>query len=157
MNQQTKLKKLVGTHPFLEGTKPSIRQYFCQCASLQQFDKGQPLFCEGGEADHFYLVNSGQVLLEVSVPGREKAAIQAVGAGDALGWSWLFPPHQWHFSATAIELTEVIALEAKDLREKAQEDHEFCYELVVRLAGVLAGRLEEVRTRLIYTQQYAPN
>jgi len=28
---------------------------------------------------------------------------------------------------------------------------------VVRLAGVLAGRLEDVRTRLIYTHQYPPD
>jgi CRP-like cAMP-binding protein len=156
VNQQVQLKKLVAAHPFLAGVKPSVRQPFCQCASLQQFDQGQQLFCEGGEADRFYLINNGQVVLEAFVPGRGMVTIQAIGPGEALGWSWLFPPHQWHFSATAVKPTQAIAFPAKFLREKAQQNHKFCYELVVRLAGVLATRLEDVRSRLIYTYQYPP-
>jgi len=150
------LKKLTAAHPFLADVKPSVRQVFCQCGSLRRFDQGQKLFCEGTEAESFYLINNGEVLLEVFVPGRGKIAIQAVGPGEALGWSWLFPPHQWRFSATAVKLTEAITFRAKFLRDKARRDHEFCYELVVRLAGVLASRLEDVRTRLIYTYQYPP-
>ena len=151
------LKKLVAAHPFLAGVKPSVCRLFCQCGSLQRFDQGQQLFAEGGEADSFYLINNGQVLIEMYVPGRGMVTIQAVGPGEALGWSWLFPPHQWHFSATAVKPTEAIVFVAKGLRERAQQDHDFCYELVVRLAGVLAGRLEDVRTRLIYTHQYPPS
>lgn len=156
MNEQPELKTLLEGHPFLKGVKPSLRRVFYQCACLRHFDQGQQLFCEGGDADHFYLINHGQVLLEVSVPGRGSVTIQAVGPGEALGWSWLFPPYQWHFSATAIKPTEAIALLAKRLRDKAQQNPQFCYELVVRLASVLAGRLEDVRSRLIYSYQYPP-
>jgi CRP-like cAMP-binding protein len=143
----------VGAHPFLEGLKRPVLQLFCRCAVPQRFKQGQQLFCEGGDADHFYLINSGLVLLEVFVPERGMVAIQTVGPEDALGWSWLFPPYQWHFSATAVKPTQTIAFHAKALREQAQQDHQFCSELVVRLAGVLVGRLEDVRSRLIYTYQ----
>ncbi|HTL55009.1 MAG TPA: cyclic nucleotide-binding domain-containing protein [Candidatus Limnocylindrales bacterium] len=156
MRTSPALKKLVLAHPFLANVKPSVGLHFCQCGSLQRFDVGKQLFCEGGKADSFYLINNGQVLLEAFVPGRRMITIQAVGPGEALGWSWLFPPHQWHFSATAVKPTEALVFAAKRLREKAQQDHEFCYELVIRLAGVLAGRLEDVRTRLIYAHQYTP-
>jgi CRP-like cAMP-binding protein len=111
------------------------------------------MFHEGGPADHFYLIESGQVLLQVFAPGRGMVTIQALGAGEALGWSWLFPPHQWHFSASATQPTEVIAFGAESLRRQARQDHDFCYELVVRLGQVLAGRLEDVLTRLIYDLQ----
>ena len=30
-------------------------------------------------------------------------AVQTIGPGDALGWSWLFAPHRWHFTARAVE------------------------------------------------------
>ena len=153
MNQQAKLKRLVAAHPFLAGLKPRVCEFFCGCASLRHYDKGQEILREGGKAEHFYLIERGQVVLEVFAPGRGMVTIQAVGTGDALGWSWLFPPYQWHFSATATKPTTAIAFAAEFLREKAQQNQEFCYELVVRLARVLAGRLDDVRTRLIYTYQ----
>jgi CRP-like cAMP-binding protein len=153
VNQQAKLNRLVAAHPFLTGLKPQACEFFCGCASLRRFDKGQKIFQEGGKADHFYLIESGQVVLEVFAPGRGMLTIQAIGPGEALGWSWLFPLYQWHLSATAIKPTKAIAFAAERLRENARQNQEFCYELVVRLARVLAGRLDDVRTRLIYSYQ----
>jgi CRP-like cAMP-binding protein len=151
------LKAVVAAHPFLAGTRPKVRHVFYQCATLHNFEQGQQIFCEGGEANDFYLINRGLVILEIFVPGRGMVTIQTVEPGQALGWSWLFPPHQWRFSAKAAEPTQAIAFAAKALREKAQQDHAFCYELVVRLAAVLAGRLEDMRSRLIYSYQDQPN
>jgi len=156
VNGQDKLSQLVAGHPFLTGLKPEVCEFFCRCASLRQFDAGQEIFREGGEADHFYLIERGQVVLEVFAPGRGMVTIQAVEPGEALGWSWLFPPYQWHFSATATKRTKAIAFAAESLRDSAQKNQEFCYELVVRLARVLAGRLEDVRSRLIYSCQNQP-
>lgn len=150
MKRDPELSRIVSAHPFLAGVKPSLQGVFCQCAALQTFAQKQLIFGEGGAADHFYLIHSGQVLLEVFAPGRGTITIQALGSGDALGWSWLFPPHLWHFSATAVNRTQLISFPAEALRAKAKQSHEFCYELVVRLAQVLAGRLEDVRTRLIH-------
>jgi CRP/FNR family cyclic AMP-dependent transcriptional regulator len=153
MNPEAKLNKLVVAHPFLAGLKPQAHEIFCGCASLQRYDKGQIIFQEGGKADYFYLIESGQVVLDVSVPGQEMVTIQAVGPGEALGWSWLFPPYQWHFSATAIKPTKTIAFAAERLREHAQQNQEFSFELLQRLARVMAGRLADLRTRLIYSYQ----
>lgn len=153
MKKDLKLARIVATHPFLSGIKPAVRKVFLECASIQRFSQRQRLFNEGAQAEYFYLVNQGQVLLEVAVPGRESLSIQALGAGDALGWSWLFPPFQWRFTATAVQPTETIAFEAERLRELAKVHPKFCCELVARLAGLLAGRLEDVRTRLLYASQ----
>ena len=157
MKSKPNLKKILTAHPFLAGVKPAVREVFFRYAALQQFDAGQQLFYAGEQADRFYLVESGQVLLEMVVPGRGAITVQAVGPGEALGWSWLFPPHQWHFSAVAVKPTRAIAFPAKALQDWAKQDHEFCYELVVRLARVLVGRLEDVQTRLIYNHQYPPS
>ena len=153
MKQRKSVAQLLAGHPFLAGTKPSVRKLFCDCAAIEWFNEGQRLFCEGGPAEQFYLINNGQVLLEVAVPGGHPLTIQAIGPGEALGWSWLFPPYEWRFTATAVRPTEAVVFDAKALREQAQLHHKFCYELVLRLAGVLAGRLEDLRTRLLYALQ----
>ena len=40
----------------------------------------------------------------------ESILIQIVSAGDLLGWSWMFPPYVWQFTARAIEPTTALFL-----------------------------------------------
>jgi hypothetical protein len=47
-----------------------------------------------------------------------------LGEGEVLGWSWLLPPYQWHYSARAIEPTEAIALDGVALRGLCEQDHD---------------------------------
>jgi CRP-like cAMP-binding protein len=75
--------------------------------------------------------------------------VLTLGPGDALGWSWLFPPQQWHFSASAAERTELIEFDAATLRDKAEENCLFANELLKRVATLLLDRLQSTRTQLI--------
>jgi hypothetical protein len=59
-------------------------------------------------------------------------ALQTLGAGDALGWSWLFPPYPWRFNASALELAPT----------KCDDDHSLGYEIVKRFAQVIIRRLQ---------------
>jgi hypothetical protein len=54
-------------------------------------------------ADRFYIIHKGRVALETFVPRSGPTTVQTVNAGAALGWSWLYPPYQWQFSARAVE------------------------------------------------------
>lgn len=49
------------------------------------------LFEEGRRADRFWVIRSGQVEVDLHVPGRRAAVIETLGQDDLLGWSWLFP------------------------------------------------------------------
>jgi hypothetical protein len=88
-------------------------------------------------------------LLETFVPGKNAVTIQTLGPGEALGWSWLFPPYRWHFSARSGAFTEAIALQARALREYAEENHDFGYELAKRVGQVILDRLQATRLRLV--------
>ena len=80
--------------------------------------------------------------------------IQTLAAGEALGWSWLFPPFEWHFGARAVEPAEVVAFEAAILRDRANEDHEFGYELAMRVGKVIFERLQATRLQLLDCGQF---
>lgn len=136
-------------HPFLSGLNPHYLHFFTECSAFRRFGRGQEVFHEGGEADHFYLILDGKVALETFVPGCGMVTIQTLGPGEALGWSWLFPPHQWHFTATAKEPTEAVAFDAASLRDKAEENLDFANDLVSRVARVLLQRLQGTRRQLI--------
>jgi CRP/FNR family transcriptional regulator, cyclic AMP receptor protein len=143
------LEKLIVGHPFLDGFNPRHFRLLQQCATTKKFRAGQVIFEEGQLAEHFFLIQTGQVRIDAFVPGRGAIPVQTVSAGGALGWSWLFPPYQWHFSAYANQPTELIAFDARFLRQTFEADHEFGYELIKRVSSVLLQRLQETRLLLV--------
>lgn len=143
------LKDFVAEHPFTEGLNPRYLHLLTDCASFEPFGINQTLFRESFEADHFYLLQTGHVALQTFFQANGLTTIQTVGAGDALGWSWLYPPYRWHFTATAIEPTEAIALNARKLREEMQENHDFGYAITYRVGQIMLDRLQATRMRLL--------
>lgn len=144
-------RSLVGTS-FCEGMQPSHISLLARDAGERSFQAGQFVFHEGDEANFLYILLKGHVSLEVSTPARGAIVFQTIGAGDALGLSWLFPPFRWHFDARAIEPTQTIVLDAGRLRAQIEEDHDFGYELLIRIAKVMITRLQA--TRLQMTDMY---
>ncbi|MCI0351100.1 MAG: hypothetical protein L0Z53_16870, partial [Acidobacteriales bacterium] len=59
------------------------------------------------------------------------------------------PPYYWQFDARALEPTRAIFFYATPLREEAESDHGFGYELYQRVSGVMLKRLQATRRRLL--------
>ena len=145
--QSTEL--FLAEQPFLKELDTHQIEQVAGCAFDAQFDAGQFLFREGEAANQFYIITHGKVVLEVFVPGRGAVAIETLEAGDVLGWSWLFPPHRWHFDGRALVLTRAIAVDAKCLRAKCEDDHDLGYALVKQFARIIMERLQATRLRLL--------
>ena len=113
------------------------------------FSPGEWIFHEGDMANRFYLIQEGEVVLESCVKDCGTIFVQAIGAGDVLGWSWLFPPYYWHFDARATKPTKAIFLYGTRLRERCEEDHDLGYALMKRMAEVIIQRLQSTRRQLL--------
>jgi len=144
------LETIVVHHPFWQNLHQRYSHFLGECAGTQHFAPQQQIFQTGCEANHFYLIERGRVALETPfIPGKGVMIIQTLEAGEALGWSWLFPPFVWHFGARAIQPTDLVVFDAKFLRQKASEDHEFGYELAMRVGNVMLQRLQATRLQLL--------
>jgi CRP/FNR family cyclic AMP-dependent transcriptional regulator len=144
-----RLAKIIGTHPFFEGLDPHQQRLLADCAMDKNFQAGELIFREGDPANRFYLILEGKVVLESYIQDRGRVEIQTIGGGDVLGWSWLLPPYYWQFDARALEPTKAIFFYATPLREEAERDHAFGYELYKRIAEVMLKRLQATRRRLL--------
>lgn len=109
----------------------------------------QDIFREGQQAARFYIIHTGRVALETFVPRSGSTTVQTIDAGGALGWSWLYPPFQWQFSARAVEPVEAVAFGAASLRKKAEENHDFGYDLLLRVGRVMLETLHGTRRKLV--------
>jgi CRP-like cAMP-binding protein len=109
---------------------------------------GHRLCREDQPAERFWLVHTGNVAVDLYVPGRGDVVIERLGAGSVLGWSWLLPPHRWRFGAMVADHLRALEFEAAPVRALMAEDADLGRELNARFLAVVAGRLQAARHRL---------
>jgi CRP/FNR family transcriptional regulator, cyclic AMP receptor protein len=143
------LAEIIARHPFLQGMDRRHIQVMAESAMQMQFKENELIFREGDPANRFYLIEEGKVVLESSNEHPLSIPVQVIGAGDVIGWSWLFPPYVWHFDARATEPTKAIFFYGTRLREQCESDHDLGYELMKRMTAVAISRLQAVRHELL--------
>jgi CRP/FNR family transcriptional regulator, cyclic AMP receptor protein len=149
---RAKLEADVAAHPFLIGMSANHIRLLADCAMRSHFEAGHVIFRESETANRFYLIEHGKVALESSTLG-EAIRIEEIGDGDLLGWSWLFPPYAWHFTARALEDTTAIFFYGTVLREYSEKDHSLGFELFKRMSVVMLRRLQAARQKALNVHQ----
>lgn len=144
------LHVLIAQQPFFKGLSSPHIQRLAESALIMNFAPGQAIFAEGSPANRFYLILEGRVVLESELNERgNRIALQTLGPGDALGWSWLFPPYSLHQSAHAQAPTRTIFFFGPQLREQCEQDHELGYQLMRRIAEVATQCLQATQRLLV--------
>lgn len=139
----------VTLHPFLAGMNHTQLALLTDCAVARHFNANQTILSEGEFANGFYLVETGKVALESQAGFGESIPIQIVGAGDLLGWSWMFPPYVWQFTARAIEPVTALFFYATILRGYCEKEHSLGYELLKRISAVMVTRLQAAHDQIL--------
>jgi len=143
------LERLICAHPFFAGVAQDDCDLIGGCARNVRFDAGAYLFREGAPADEFFLIRQGRVALEIIAPGRGPLRFLTIDAGEVAGEAWLVPPYRWIYDAQALELTRALSIDARCLRQKAEENHDFGYEMMKRFMGMLVARLHAAQLQLL--------
>ncbi|MCX2951460.1 cyclic nucleotide-binding domain-containing protein [Lentzea sp. NEAU-D7] len=135
--------------PLLTKLSHTQRAAIAGVSRVETYAPRTRLFDEGGVADQCWVVVSGCVVVDALAPGRGRVAVQSVGPGELVGWSWLVPPYRWHFGATVVSPTRAVVVDTAALRNLADEDPAFGYQLSLILVDALLNRLQATRTRLL--------
>jgi CRP/FNR family transcriptional regulator, cyclic AMP receptor protein len=139
----------IGAHQFLRGLpEPYIARLAEACRRVTLPAKYR-LFEEGGVADRFWLIDAGQVALDLLVPGDRRIIIEMLGRGDVVGLSWLQPPYQWRYGAITTQPIDGLEFDARTVRAACETDSAFGYAMMSRFAAVAARRLQATRARLL--------
>ena len=139
----------VSLHPFLAGMNHHHLMLLADCAAVTHFRKGEIILKEGEDAYRFYLLETGKVTLEAITEEQKHVTVETVSAGELLGWSWMFPPYVWHFTARATEPTDAIYFSGPALREYCEKVHSLGYELFKRMTAVMTRRLQAARIQML--------
>jgi len=140
---------ILAEQPFLAGIRPIHLERLSYYARRSTFHAGARIFNEGGHADRFWIIRDGLVRLDTHLPGRDDVAVETLGPGAVLGWSWLFPPYTWHFGAVAVEPTLTLQFDGPEVLRLCEGAPELGYEVTRRFLNVVVERLQATRSRLM--------
>jgi CRP-like cAMP-binding protein len=143
------LESIVAGLPLFEGMKAEHVVLIAECGRNVRFEAGEFIGRQGEHSDRFWVIRDGRVALQMHSPERGDVTVRTVGVNEVLCWSWLVPPHRWHFDALAVTATRAIEFDARCLGGKFRNDYEFGYELFRRFSQVIAERLEATGLQLI--------
>ena len=152
------LYTLIAKQPFFAGLSAPQLRLLADSAVVIQFEPERYLFQQGTPANRFYLILEGKVEVEMESATREKAMIpiRTLGAGDDLGWDWLFPPFYFHASARAVEPTKTISIYGTRLYQQCEEDHDLGYEIMKRIAAVTVQSFSAIQQTLVECDSAKP-
>ncbi len=147
--EMKKIERPTSNLPFLAGMSQKHIDLLRNVSIYAEFGSGDVIFREGSPANSFYLIDQGQVALEADMNGEGLVQIGVLKDGEPLGWSWLFPPFSWHFSARALEPTQCVVLDGGHLLVTAEENPKFGYDLMRQISQVLVERLQVTRKKML--------
>ena len=145
---------LLAMHDFVADLPTDWLQRLAVAGRPVFFGVGHRLCREDAHADRFWLLNSGAVAIDFSVPGRGDIVVERIGPGAPVGWSWMRPPFRWSFGAVVADDVHAIEFDAARVRALIAEDADLGRELTGRMLDVVSGRLQSARHRLIELYAY---
>jgi len=134
---------------FFAGMMPEHLAFLAGATRPRQCKAGEVLFRQGEHADRFFLVQSGEITVEVPAIMGPALQLQKLSIGKLLGWSWLIAPYQWDFQARAITDAGVIEFDGSAILARCEADNAFGYELFKRFTGLMSERLSSARRKMM--------
>jgi len=140
---------ILGELPPTKGLVPEHLQTIGGCARTRRLAPGDYLWRQGEESALVYLIQTGQLALEIAVPGQGPFRIETVAEGEFLGCSNLLASSRCQFDARALTAVSCLEIDSGLLFQLLEQDPKLGYELFKRIAPMMAHKLESARLRLL--------
>ena len=112
---------------FFHDMDPKHLRKLAAIAGKVTYEKGDIVYQEGDLDKGMYLVQEGEVVIEMKSPTREYeyAAVLNIGKGQLFGWSSLFPGQRKRARARALRNIQAFLIDGERLNYLFETDHEF--------------------------------
>jgi CRP-like cAMP-binding protein len=135
--------------PFLAGVAEDNLRRLVPAVQAADYPPATVLFGQGQKLTQVFLLEEGQVALEVHAPRHGAQRVDTVRAGELLGWSPLLGGGPMTATARALTAVRVLALDADRILSLCRQDPALAFALLRRTAEVLAHRLAATRLRMV--------
>jgi len=147
--EKNEIEAILKGHPFFEGLDAGQLSAIADCATDSQYETGQFIFKEGQPSEHFFLIRSGGVALEIFVPGKGPIILQTIHENSILGWSWLVPPYKKQYDAQAVKPVKALKFDGKKVRGLCEKDPKLGCTLLMKFSEIMSERLWATRIQIM--------
>ena len=146
MTGQLTLDDVLKDHDFTRGlTGPQISKLASLCTEVA-FQDDEVILVNGQRSEFFYLVLTGSACVELRA-ARFTVCLQALGPGQAFGWSALLDHQDSVFQVRAREPMTALRLHGSDLAKLRRADPELGVEILTRILAVVSRRVRATEER----------
>jgi len=130
-----------------EGLEESQLNILLSYAFVETFPEGKTIFRQGEKAIRLYVLIEGAV--DLTVKAQEQidfmtSKIEKEGA--VFGTASLMEPFRYNVTAKCLKPSQVLTLEADQIKKKMEEDPKMGMEMMKKLASIYFNRLNDLRS-----------
>lgn len=152
--QEREIPDYLQKNKFFAGMAPEYVDILARGARVRQLAEDEVIFRYDQPAEHFYLICTGRVTVEIPAIQGPPLELQSLGPGAVSGWSWLVAPQRSSFQVRACEPTEIIEFDGRAILARCEEDPRFGYELLKRFSTLMSERLNFARQKMM--EEWSP-
>lgn len=130
-----------------KGLNPEIISHIAENMIEEFYSKGSFIFKETYLAEHFYILEEGEIRLSVGEQGRVTHLVS--NPGEAFGWSSLVGRDRYTASAECLAPSKVIRIEKDRINKIFENDPASGLVFFRRLAGIIGERLMRTYSALL--------
>ena len=119
-----------------------MQDRLAQIVDVLNFDKDEILFKEGEPAERFYMLKSGNILLEQRISDKVTACVGSVKPGFSFGWSTMVDNGVYTTDAVCIEPSETYSFKRDKINKLFEQDPRMGYLMYQRLLEIIKKRLD---------------
>ena len=120
----------------------SMLDNLVQIIDILKFDKDEILFRENEPAERFYMLRSGNVLLEQRISDEVTAIIGSIKPGFSFGWSAMIADSLYTSDAVSVEPSEIYSFKRSKIQGLFIQDPEMGFRFYQRLLVIIKKRLD---------------
>lgn len=148
---ELKILTLMRTFEFLHGLPTPHLKKLAAIASIVEIPANTIIHEAGDLGQAIYLVQAGQVNIEIEIPDGPAVTVLVIRAGQIFGLSSMFPPQRKKGRARAMQPTQAITIDAQKLHHLFETDHDLERTIMGRTAKIINDRIKATWLQLAQT------
>jgi CRP-like cAMP-binding protein len=115
----------------------------------QVFDAGTVIHRQGAAAELIHVIEEGLVGIILEVGPLAQRQVQAAANFESFGWSAMIPPYTRTATVKALERTQVVVFNGRELTAFCDAHSEVGFNIMQAVARVIAERLRQAYIQLL--------
>jgi CRP-like cAMP-binding protein len=133
---------------FEKYTEEQLRK-IAAVSSVKEFKVKEIIFEQYDELTEIYVLLQGSLSLGISLPKDKRIHLGTIEEGQLFSWSAIFPPYISTAWVMAVTPAKVIAIDARKLNAAIEQDCDFGFKTMSKIAQTISHRLSDTRFQLM--------